>query len=139
MAPRTLTAVDPDNTVIPPFPPLPSDRVTWQASTLRHWRAVMLSPMRSEFTDADMEDLYLLAVLWDDFDLAETSSQRIRLSAEIRQQGIRFGLSPIDRRRLQWEISRGEEAEVRTERIAEKRKVEKKPSDSDDPRDLLTG
>jgi hypothetical protein len=99
----------------------------------------MLSPMRSEFTDADMEDLYLLAVLWDDFDLAETSSQRIRLSAEIRQQGIRFGLSPIDRRRLQWEISRGEEAEVRTERIAEKRKVEKKPSDSDDPRDLLTG
>jgi len=40
------------------------------------------------------------------------------IGAEIRLQGVRFGLSPIDRRRLQWEIEHTEEAQHRGQRCA---------------------
>jgi hypothetical protein len=36
------------------------------------------------------------------------------LAGEIRLQRLCFGLSPIDRRRLQWDIDRGDEAEAKT-------------------------
>jgi hypothetical protein len=41
-----------------------------------------------------------LAALVDQFQRTPTP----QLAAEIRQQGLRFGLTPIDRWRLQWEV-----------------------------------
>ena len=53
------------------------------------------------------------------------------LAGEIRLQGQLFGLTPIDRRRLQWEVARAEEAE-------EQRKRRKPPTvPVADPRSII--
>ena len=92
-------------------PELPGSR-PWHPMTLDWWDDVWASPMASEFIDggADIHGLYILAVLVDDFWATPTTS----LAAEIRLQRQCFGLTPIDRRRLQWEIERGEAASERT-------------------------
>ncbi len=66
-----------------------------------------------EFLKADIHGLFQLALLTNDFWLAESPSARSNLAAEMRQQSQRFGLSPIDRRRLQWEIEKTEDAIAR--------------------------
>ena len=92
------------------IPPLPK-RGGWHEMTTAWWNDLWSSPMAPEFDTSDMHGLYQLALLVDDFWLSETTADRIRLAAELRMQGQRFGLSPIDRRRLQWEIERTEEAQ----------------------------
>jgi hypothetical protein len=94
-------------------PPLPEGR-EWRAETQAWWADVWASPMAGEFVDgrADIHGLFVLAVLVDDFWKKPTTM----LAAEIRLQRQCFGLTPIDRRRLQWEIERGEEASDRTRR-----------------------
>jgi len=74
------------------------------------WKAVWRSPMADEYLDADVHALYRLAVLVDMF-WSEPSKE---LAAELRLEQQCFGLTPIDRRRLQWEVERGEAAETRT-------------------------
>jgi len=66
--------------------------------------------MAPEFENSDRHGLFKLAMLQNDFWLAETPRERKEAAAEIRLQEMRFGLSPIDRRRLQWEIERTEDA-----------------------------
>ena len=56
--------------------------------------------MAAEFLQADRHGLYRLAVLVDAFWRTEDP----RLASEIRLQAQCFGLTPIDRRRLQWEM-----------------------------------
>jgi hypothetical protein len=90
-------------------PELPGDE--WHPLTLAWWRDIWASPMAPEYDDSDRHGLFVLAQLVEDFWRAETVTQRKDLAAELRQQGQRFGLSPIDRRRLQWEIERSEEAQ----------------------------
>lgn len=85
--------------------------IDWHPRTLQWWATVWESPMAPEFLDADVEGLFLLAELEDDFHRATSPRQRIELAKEIRLQRQCYGLTPIDRRRLQWEIDRGEEAE----------------------------
>ncbi len=102
---RTLHAV-PDLKV----PPLPKRR--WHAQTRAWWADVWSSPMAPEYDDSDRQGLFLLAVLVDDFWREPTSA----LAAEIRLQRQCFGLTPLDRRRLQWEIDRGEKADETTRR-----------------------
>lgn len=88
----------------------------WHPMTLAWWSDVWASPMAPEYDDSDKHGLFALAMLVNDF--WSTDEVRIRrdLAAEIRQQSQRFGLSPIDRRRLQWEIERSEEAQDRGSR-----------------------
>ena len=92
-------------------PPLPDAAgITWHPMTLKWWADVWASPMAPEYDESDRHGLYLLAVLVTAFWL-EPSQQ---LAAEIRLQRACFGLTPIDRRKLQWEIDRGEEATAKT-------------------------
>lgn len=105
------------------------------------------SPMAPEFDmDADFRGLVLLAEIWDHFYMvlddpeipAEKKARlRLQIAAEIRLQEQRFGLSPLDRRRLQWEIERGEEAEQRTRQRRNASKPKAVPDPKDDPRALL--
>lgn len=88
-------------------PVLPRMR-TWQPQTVAWWKDVWASPMRDEYLKVDVRGLERLAVLIDHFWLGDTD-----VASEIRLQGQLFGLTPIDRRRLQWEIVRAEEATVR--------------------------
>jgi hypothetical protein len=124
---------DPDLKV----PPLPK-RDGWHEMTVQWWNDLWSSPMAPEFDTSDMHGLYLLALLMDDFWLAGDITTRIKLAAELRQQGQRFGLSPIDRRRLQWEIERTEEAQQKgAKRRASTTDPAEKPAGGSDPRSVL--
>lgn len=131
---RTLQPVDPKTVQIPDLPPL---RI-WHPRVIEKWKAVHLSPMFPEYDASDVEGLIQLAMLWQDFWEATDSTPRIRAMAEIRQNEVRYGLSPIDRRRLAWEIDRGDEAE---QRIQERRnRAAVRPVDKEeesDPREML--
>lgn len=104
-------------------PDLPdTDERMWHPQTLTWWADVWASPMAPEFDDSDRHGLFLLAVLVDDFWRRPTW----QLAAEIRLQRQCFGLTPIDRRRLQWEIERTDEAQDRGRR---RRATSKPPAD----------
>lgn len=118
------------------IPPLPK-RGGWHEMTAQWWNDLWRSPMAPEFDTSDMHGLYHLALLVDDFWMAESSADRIKLAAELRQQGQRFGLSPIDRRRLQWEIERTEEARDKGAQRRAGRATEVRGVASGDPRNTL--
>ena len=73
---------------------------------------------------------YMLAALVDEFWHDPTNA---KLAAEIRLQRQCYGLTPIDRRRLQWEIERAEDAQDRGKR----RRPAPQPSRQSDPRSVL--
>lgn len=103
----------------------------WHPMVLAWWRDLWASPMAPEYDDSDRHGLFKLAALQHDFWTAETAKERKDASAEIRLQEQRYGLSPIDRRRLQWEIEKTEEAVER----GTKRRSTAKPARSDDKGD----
>jgi hypothetical protein len=72
--------------------------------------------MAPEFLHADVHGLFLLAELEDMFHRAPSAKDKIELAKEIRLQRVAYGLTPIDRRRLQWEVDRGDEAGERVEK-----------------------
>lgn len=108
----------------------------WHEMAEAWWVDIWSSPMAPEFDDSDKHGLFALAMLVNDFWTAESVRERKDLAAEIRQQGQRFGLSPIDRRRLQWEIERSEEAQDKGTRRRAKTEPRDKPAGGD-PRSVL--
>ena len=89
--------------------------------TLAWWADVWASPMAAEYLDADVHGLYILAALVDKFWRAPSKE----LAAEIRLQRVAYGLSPIDRRRLEWTMRESGEPDA------------PKPRRVDDPRTVL--
>lgn len=85
-------------------PPLPRGR-KWTAKGKRYWEKVWQSPMAITFIDADLPGLERMVEL---VELIDTAEQRglYGLLAELRQLEDRFGMSPLARRRLQWDIDR---------------------------------
>jgi len=65
--------------------------------------------MASAWIEADLPGLQRAIQLVEDFHRAETARERRELQSEIRQQELRFGLSPIDRRRLEWSLDKPED------------------------------
>lgn len=108
-------------------PPLPRDR-DWHKMTRAWWHDVWHSPMATEFLRADMHGLYRVAVLVDRFWVEGGTT----LAAEIRQEQAAYGLTPIDRRRLQWEVERVESAVRKRQRPAASAAATR-----GDPRELL--
>ena len=80
-------------------PTLPKGR-RWRAETKAWWADVWASPMASQFLQADVHALRRLAVLVNAFWVAPSTS----MAGEIREQEARFGLTPLDRWRLQWKF-----------------------------------
>lgn len=93
--------------------PNPDER-TWHPLTLVGWKHAWESPMASQWLRTDINALGRLAVLWDEYNKGS-----LNLAAEIRLQEQRFGLTPLDRSRLQWEVSRADEAELKKSRRVE--------------------
>ncbi|WP_430593879.1 hypothetical protein [Isoptericola sp. QY 916] len=118
-------------------PELPDN--DWHPMVLEWWRDLWASPMAPEYDDADRHGLFELAMLRDDFWKAATLYDRKIAATEIRLQDQRFGLSPIDRRRLQWEIERTDEAQDKGARrrttAATRNQAQGKPAG--DPRETL--
>lgn len=117
-------------------PQLPEGRV-WNGQTEAWWSDVWASPMAPEYDESDRHGLYALAALVDDFWTADTARERAALAAEIRLQRQCFGLTPIDRRRLQWEIERTDEAQAKGTQRRAAAKEAKAPTKATDPRAVL--
>lgn len=83
--------------------------------------------MASQWLVTDQDALGRLALLWDAF----YKEPDARSLAEVRLQEQRFGFSPLDRSRLQWEVKRGEDAERQRQRPQSKR------TGTSDPRSIL--
>lgn len=114
-------------------PPLPKREAGWDWQTEAWWRDVWASPMAPEFHESDRHGLFALAALVDDFWRADSARDRTALASEIRLQRQCFGLTPIDRRRLQWEIERTDEAVDK----GRKRRAAKPAEPVGDPRSVL--
>ena len=85
--------------------------------------------MAEEYLRADEHALCRLAVLIDDYWTKPSAA----LASEIRLEQQAFGLTPLDRRRLEWSIEQVQAAQSRVkEKKANKRKVRE-----EDPRDAL--
>lgn len=112
---KTLTIV---HNVAAPKLPAEAD-VAWHKLTVKWWAEIWASPMAPEWDSSDIHGLYILAMLVNAFWYEPSQA----LAAEIRLQRQQFGLTPLDRRRLQWEIDRGEAAALATQ----KRQNEIKP------------
>lgn len=102
-----LTEQDGESAVVKPD--LPFREGGWHTQTLEWWDDLWAAPMAAEYHVSDRHALYLLAVLVDDF-WREPSQ---KLAAEIRLQRQAFGLTPYDRRRLEWTVETAEQAKER--------------------------
>jgi hypothetical protein len=100
---------------------------TVEAPTAMWWEAIWTSPMAAEWDASDIHGLYMLADLMDAYWTATNAATKAKLSTEIRLQGQRYGLAPLDRRRLLWNTEPVAVTEARTP-------ARKAPSRSRDPR-----
>lgn len=112
-----------------PRMPMRSDGEKWHRLTRAWWRDVWASPMSSEYVEADKHALYRLAALIDQF-WYEPNKE---LAGEIRLEQQAFGLTPLDRRRLEWSIAQTEEATTKRQQ----RRVRQAQAGDIDPRDVL--
>ncbi len=99
---KLLTLPDQGVEAPPGLSEIRTDGRVWQKETLAWWQRVWDSPMAGEILKGDLDQLFVLAYLMDDF----WREPGVKLAGEIRQQRQAFGLTPLDRRRLEWEIER---------------------------------
>lgn len=116
-------------------PGLPEGR-EWHPMTVAWWRDVWASPMAKEFCDVDARGLIRLACLENDYWTADSAKDRKDAATEIRLQQKDYGLTPYDRRRLEWTIESAEEAQERG-RSRRSRASVPQPPVGDDPRAAL--
>jgi hypothetical protein len=110
---------------------LPPRKPAWHAEARRTWDDWWRSPEAAEWTQVHVSGLLRVIVLVDDFWRATTSGERKAIAAEIRLQGAEFGLSPLAKRRLQWERIHQEDEETAA---AKPRVAPPAPPPSGDPR-----
>jgi hypothetical protein len=98
----------------------------WHSMTLKAWQEFFESAMSTQWLPTDITGLEMLAVCYDKF----YKTGDIEFMKEIRLQRPHYGLTPLDRSRLQWEVTRGEEAERKLQQQPQKRPTS-------DPRKVL--
>jgi hypothetical protein len=103
----------------------------WNALTIEWWNDLWASPMAAEYHSSDKHALYILAALVDQF----WANPDGKLAGEIRLQRQAFGLTPYDRRRLEWTIETAEESKDRGAARRERQTAASpQPKRGDDPR-----
>lgn len=112
---------------IPSLPKMKGKK--WHRLTIAWWTDVWHSPMAAEFLLADKHALFRLAVLIDEFWSMPTKD----MASEIRLEQQAFGLTPIDRRRLQWSMNNGAKRESERRSFAAPQVHE----NASDPRKML--
>jgi hypothetical protein len=95
---------------VPPLPPHPQGE-KWKPLALKTWIDLWHSPMSSQYVEADIPGLFRMVILTQAF----LNQPTVGVSAELRQLSFNYGLSPMDRRRLQWTIVKSEEAVAQAE------------------------
>lgn len=114
-----------------PYLPAHPDGEDWHNMARRWWKDVWNSPMAAEYLRADEHALFLLVLLVDKF----WKDPDVSLAREIRLRQQSFGLTPMDRRRLEWQVAQAEEAKDKHE-MRRSRRARIINSD-DDPREVL--
>lgn len=90
---------------------VPDAPVEWSSAVVTWWESIWSSPMSNEYHDADIHQLYLAC-----FYLQQTLNPYLKMSDRLNSSKSyeatikNFGLTPMSRRSLQWEIERSEEA-----------------------------
>jgi len=124
----TNTTLRTDTRVV--MPDLPERPEGWLALTEQWWRDLWSSPMAPEYHSSDVHGLLIVAALRDSF-WRDPSKE---LAGELRLQHREFGLTPLSRRQLQWEIERAEDAQER----GKQRRQRQTPAEGGvDPRQAL--
>lgn len=112
----------------------------WHEMTLRWWADIWASPMSQEWDESDIHNVYVLAAVYNDIWTALSPTARKEAASEFRLQRANLGLTPYDRRRLEWTIESADEARDRGNQRRTKRTQkppqETKPAASD-PRAAL--
>lgn len=115
-------------------PPMP-DGPVWHPEAKRWWNDVWSSPMSPEWDESDEHNVILCALLYNDIWSAETAKERKDAAGEFRLQRKDLGLTPYDRRRLEWTIESADEAKDRGRQRRARRAT---PAETgSDPRDVL--
>lgn len=84
----------------------------WHALTLAWWRDVWTAEVAGNFLRVDRHGLFRLAILVDRYWRESDAGLGVReLGAEIRLQQQAYGITPLDRTRLQWEVEHPKEQE----------------------------
>jgi hypothetical protein len=113
----------PESVKVPGIPN--PDKRVWHPLTVKAWQHAWQSPMASQWLETDVDALGRLALLWD-----ALYNGAIAVLSEIRLQEQRFGLSPLDRSRLQWEVAKVNEVERKQQQRASRKT-------GTDPRSIL--
>jgi hypothetical protein len=143
-----LRELKPDEIDIPPLPPnvryrenefgpdCPTEyEVPWSSTAQRYWTRLWSSPMASEFHQmSDIEGLYRLLALVELF----WKKPNATLNGEIRLYEQQFGLNPLARRRLEWQIVDTEKAKDAAEERAERRGAASRPPEDNGDVDPLS-
>lgn len=92
---------------VPPLPTMPRGH-KWHAQVQAWWKRAWSSPMVGEWTESDVDNLYMAARLMQQFWAGSliTPGELKALAGEIRQIQSQCGLTPMSRRALQWEIEK---------------------------------
>ncbi|AON97424.1 terminase small subunit [Rhodococcus phage ChewyVIII] len=146
----TLSVIE--NPDIPPMPPAvdfvapagKGQQPRWNAAVTRWWNDIWSSPMSGEFQSSDIHGLYLgCKQLHEALNPMNKPTDQASFMTKFEQTIRNFGLNPMARRALQWEIERGTEAETKTQERERKMReaAEKKtgPTGVVDPRKGLSG
>lgn len=128
---RALLPAEADPRLAPPrLPKHPVEGEKWHGMARAWWRDVWASPMQAEFLEGDVPALVRLVMLVDTF----WKSQSLAVAKEIRLMEREFGLTPLSRRRLEWNVAQAEDAKDKHELKRSKRAI---VISGDDPRDAL--
>lgn len=97
-------------------PGLPERPEGWHEMTQRWWDDIWSSPMSPEWDESDVHGVYVVAAIYDDIWSGESARDRKDAAGEYRLQRKDFGLTPYDRRRLEWTIEQADEAQAKGRR-----------------------
>lgn len=125
----TASTLDHPTRLIPKMP----DGVDWHTQAVQWWSDVWSSPMSPEWDISDIHNVTICAMLINDIWTAGTAKDRKDAMAEYRLQRKDLGLSPYDRRRLEWTIETAEDAKDKGKSRAERFGAEQ-PKAGEDPR-----
>lgn len=103
-------------------PPLPED-FAWHSLTKQWWAGLWSSAMAPEYADMDIHGLFRVAMLMNDFWMAETPKQRAEIQVRLEKADADFGTNPLARRRLEWQIEATEDSKAK----GQKRRGDDKP------------
>lgn len=112
-------------------PPLP-EGFAWHSLTTQWWEDIWSSPMAPEYAASDINGLFRVAMLYNDFWLAESYKERAEIQVRLEKADADYGTNPMARRRLEWQVEQSEDSKARG---SKRRKAEAPTPPAQDPPD----